>query len=49
MDVPRARREDGARFIGITSHTNLTTLKTAIGAADIDCTQMALNAAGRRA
>jgi len=41
----RVRDEKMARFIGITSHTNPTTLKTAIERYDIDCTQMALNAA----
>jgi aryl-alcohol dehydrogenase-like predicted oxidoreductase len=41
----RVRSEKMARFIGITSHTNPTTLKAAIERYDIDCTQMALNAA----
>lgn len=41
----RVRDEKMARFIGITSHTNPTTLATAIERYDIDCTQMALNAA----
>jgi len=34
-----------ARFIGITSHTDPVTLKTALDRHDFDCTQMALNAA----
>lgn len=41
----RLRDEKMARFIGMTSHTNPTTLATAIGRYDLDCTQMALNAA----
>ena len=41
----RVRDQKMARFIGITSHTNPGTLKTAIERYDIDCTQMALNAA----
>ncbi|MCB1022425.1 MAG: aldo/keto reductase [Bryobacterales bacterium] len=41
----RVRDEKMARFIGITSHTNPSTLKSAIERYDIDCTQMALNAA----
>ena len=41
----RVRDEKMARFIGITSHTNPVTLAAAIKRYDIDCTQMALNAA----
>ncbi len=41
----RVRDEKMARFIGITSHTNPATLAAAIERYDIDCTQMALNAA----
>ena len=41
----RVRDEKMARFIGITSHTNPTTLAATIERYDIDCTQMALNAA----
>ena len=41
----RVRDEKMARFIGITSHTNPTTLAAALERFDIDCTQMALNAA----
>ncbi len=33
------------RFVGITSHTDPTVLKTALERHDFDCTQMALNAA----
>jgi predicted aldo/keto reductase-like oxidoreductase len=39
------RKEKVARFIGITSHTNPVTLKTALQRHDFDCVQMALNAA----
>lgn len=39
-------REEGmARFIGMTSHTDAPTLRTAIERHDLDCVQMALNAA----
>ena len=41
----RVRKEKMARFIGITSHTNPQTLAAALGRYDVDCTQMALNAA----
>ncbi len=41
----RAREEKMARFIGMTSHTDAATLKTAIERHDLDCVQMALNAA----
>jgi uncharacterized protein len=41
----RMRKEKIARFIGITSHTNPITLKTALERHDFDCVQMALNAA----
>ena len=41
----RVRDEKMARFIGMTSHTNPATLAAAIGRYDLDCTQMALNAA----
>ncbi len=34
-----------ARFIGITSHTDPTTLAEALRRYDVDCTQMALNGA----
>jgi predicted aldo/keto reductase-like oxidoreductase len=33
------------RFVGVTSHTDPTVLKTALERHDFDCTQMALNAA----
>jgi len=41
----RIRDEKMARFIGITSHTDPTTLAQALERYDFDCTQMALNAA----
>ncbi len=41
----RVRDEKMARFIGITSHTDPTALKAALERYDVDCTQMALNAA----
>ncbi len=41
----RVRDEKMARFIGITSHTDPTALATALERFDVDCTQMALNAA----
>jgi predicted aldo/keto reductase-like oxidoreductase len=43
--VYKMREQKMARFIGITSHTDPTVLKTAIERHDFDCTQMALNAA----
>jgi predicted aldo/keto reductase-like oxidoreductase len=43
--VHKLRDRKIARFIGITSHTHPTTLKTAIERHDFDCVQMALNAA----
>ncbi len=46
LDVLRKLRDQKVcRFIGITSHYDPTALKTAIERHDIDCTQMALNAA----
>jgi len=41
----RVREEKMARFIGITSHTDPTVLAKALERYDVDCTQMALNAA----
>lgn len=41
----RLRDQKIARFIGITSHTDPVTLKTALERHDFDCVQMALNAA----
>lgn len=41
----KVRDQKMARFIGITSHTDPTVLKTALERHDFDCTQMALNAA----
>ena len=41
----KLRDQKVTRFIGITSHTDPVTLKTAIERHDIDCVQMALNAA----
>lgn len=43
--MQRLREQKIARFIGITSHTHPTALKTAIERHDFDCVQMALNAA----
>jgi predicted aldo/keto reductase-like oxidoreductase len=43
--VRKMRDQKVARFIGITSHTDPQTLKTALERHDFDCTQMALNAA----
>lgn len=43
--LQRLKQEKVTRFIGITSHTRPTVLKTAIERHDFDCTQMALNAA----
>ncbi|MGH9662523.1 MAG: aldo/keto reductase [Bryobacteraceae bacterium] len=46
LDVLRKLRDQKVtRFIGVTSHTNPTTLATALDRHDFDCTQMALNAA----
>lgn len=41
----KLRDQKVARFIGVTSHTDPLTLKTALERHDFDCTQMALNAA----
>ena len=41
----KIRDEEMARFIGITSHTDPTALADALERFDVDCTQMALNAA----
>jgi uncharacterized protein len=41
----KLRDQKVARFIGVTSHTDPTVLKTALERHDFDCTQMALNAA----
>jgi hypothetical protein len=41
----KLREHKVTRFIGMTSHTDPVTLKTAIERHDIDCVQMALNAA----
>lgn len=41
----KLRDQKVTRFIGITSHTDPATLKTALERHDFDCTQMALNAA----
>lgn len=41
----KARDQKLCRFIGVTSHTDPETLKTALQRHDFDCTQMALNAA----
>lgn len=41
----RARDEGMARFIGMTSHTDANTMKTAIERHDLNCVMMALNAA----
>jgi aryl-alcohol dehydrogenase-like predicted oxidoreductase len=43
--VHKLRDQKMARFIGITSHHDPTTLKIALERHDFDCTQMALNAA----
>jgi uncharacterized protein len=46
LDAVRKMRDQKiTRFIGITSHLNPATLKTAIERHDFDCVQMALNAA----
>ena len=42
--VLKFRDQKMTRFIGITSHSNPTVLKTALERHDFDCTQMALNA-----
>ena len=42
--VLKFRDQKMTRFIGITSHANPATLKTALERHDFDCTQMALNA-----
>ncbi len=41
----KLREQKVTRFIGVTSHTDPRTLKTALERHDFDCTQMALNAA----
>jgi len=41
----KLRDQKMTRFIGVTSHTDPMTLKTALERHDFDCTQMALNAA----
>jgi len=41
----KVREQRLTRFIGVTSHTDPATLKTALERHDFDCTQMALNAA----
>jgi aryl-alcohol dehydrogenase-like predicted oxidoreductase len=41
----KIRDQKMARFIGVTSHTDPETLKTALERHDFDCTQMALNVA----
>jgi predicted aldo/keto reductase-like oxidoreductase len=41
----KLRDQKVTRFIGITSHTDPTVLRTALERHDFDCTQMALNAA----
>lgn len=41
----KAKDQKLTRFIGVTSHTDPVTLKTALERHDFDCTQMALNAA----
>ena len=41
----KAKEQKLTRFIGVTSHTDPVTLKTALERNDFDCTQMALNAA----
>lgn len=43
--VYRIRDEKMARFIGMTSHTDARTMRTAIERHDLDCVMMALNAA----
>jgi len=41
----KLREQKVTRFIGVTSHTDPATLKTALERHDFDCTQIALNAA----
>jgi predicted aldo/keto reductase-like oxidoreductase len=41
----KLRDQKAVRFIGVTSHTNPATMKTALERHDFDCAQMALNAA----
>jgi uncharacterized protein len=41
----KMRDGKAVRFVGVTSHTDPTVLKTALERHDFDCTQMALNAA----
>lgn len=41
----KLREQKVTRFIGVTSHTDPVTLKTALERHDFDCTQMSLNAA----
>jgi uncharacterized protein len=41
----KIREQKITRFIGVTSHTDPETLATALNRHDLDCTQMALNAA----
>lgn len=43
----RAKEEKMTRFIGMTSHTDAETMRIAIERHDLDCVQMALNAATR--
>jgi predicted aldo/keto reductase-like oxidoreductase len=43
--IYKARDEGMARFVGMTSHTDAETMKTAIERHDLDCLQMALNPA----
>jgi len=45
--IARIRDQKMARFIGITSHSDPETLRTALERHDFDCTLMALNAAQR--
>jgi predicted aldo/keto reductase-like oxidoreductase len=43
--VYKLREQKAARFIGVTCHTDPAVLKTLLERHDLDCTQMALNAA----
>lgn len=43
--VYKLRDDKSARFVGVTCHTDPTVLKTLLERHDLDCTQMALNAA----
>ena len=43
--IYKLRDEKTARFVGVTCHTDPTILKTLLDRHDLDCTQMALNAA----